>query len=233
MIPSLRAAAFVAALALAPGAHGLTIDFDSLSPGATLGSQYAGLGVLFSANAFSGPGSSSSGEAWATNTDLTIVSLTSGVAGEDYGALGSPSLAANNIVRHYLNTLSEDGDPSFAITLTLPASSVSVVFAGVGQDGVAMAADTRLFAFFGSTQVDSASASLPGGETVGQVMLGVSAPIITRVVVAPGSYYDWVGVDQIEITLSPVPEPAAAALLAGGMAALGLRLRRRREGARP
>lgn len=197
-------------------AHALTIDFDDLSPGEMLGSQYAGLGVTFSANGFSGPGSSSSGEFWAANTDLTVVSLVTGVAGEDYGALGSPGLVANNILRRYEAWLyDEDGDPSFSILLNSPASKVEVVFAGI--EGASTAADTRLFAYAGSLLVGSAAASWPD-ETVAQLSLIVAAPAITSVVIAPGSYLDWVAVDQISIT--PVPEPGRWALMAIGVAGL-------------
>jgi hypothetical protein len=62
-----------AGLLLAAAASAQTINFDELAVGETLAAQYAGMGVVFSANAFSGTGSSSSGVDWATNTDMTIV----------------------------------------------------------------------------------------------------------------------------------------------------------------
>lgn len=223
---SMRSLGLLCGMLLAAPAHAFSIDFDDLSPGDQLSHQYAGLGVIFSANAFSGPGSSSSGEAWATNTDMTVVSLVTGVSGEDYGALGHPSLVANNILRRHDSWLfDEDGDASFSILLSTPASKVSVTFAGI--DGPS-AADTRLFAYDGSLLVDNVAASWPD-DSVAQLRLAVAAPAITSVVVAPGSYYDWVAVDQISIT--PVPEPARWALMTIGMAGLcGAAVSRRRAG---
>jgi hypothetical protein len=218
-----RPAIAIAAAAALPAAA-LTIDFDVLPPGTVLGSQYAAFGVVFVPNAFTGPGSSSSGEPWATNTDLTVVSLDSGTLGIDYGALGGPPLVSGNIVRRYAHWPLEDGDPSFAIHLATPAASVSVTFAGIG--GAALAPDVRLFAFAGSVPVGSAAGALPGFG-VGQLTLEVSGGGITRVAVAPGGYYDWVAFDRVVVT--PVGEPATAALLAAGAAMLALLGARRRR----
>ncbi len=207
---------------LATTASAFTIGFDDLSPGTTLGSQYAALGVIFSANG--GSGATSTGEPWATNTDMTVVSLITGVDGEDYGALGSPSLVSNHVLRRYLDWYGEDGDPSFRIDLATPASQISITFAGLGS--AAFAPDTRLWAYAGSLLVGSAVGSWPD-ESVGQLTLGVVAPAITAVVVAPGSYRDWVAVDNISI--APVPEPGRWALMLLGIAGLGVLSRRRLE----
>ena len=113
-----RFALLGAGLLFAAAANAQTIDFDDLAVGDILAGQYAPVGVTFSANAFSGPGSSSSGVDWATNTDMTIVSIDTGELGLDYGALGVPSLVAGNILHHFDNWQSlEDGDPSFWILL--------------------------------------------------------------------------------------------------------------------
>lgn len=45
-----------AGLLLAAAASAQTIDFDELAVGETLADQYAAMGIVFSANAFSGPG---------------------------------------------------------------------------------------------------------------------------------------------------------------------------------
>ncbi len=212
-------------LLLACTAAAQTINFDDLAPGTTLGSQYAGLGVTFAANAFSGPGSSSSGVSWATNTDMTIVSIDTGVLGVDFGALGVPSLVSKNILQHFLNweTL-EDGDPSFNILLANPAQAVSVTFAGVG--GQAAAPDTRIFVYAGSTLLATRAGSLPD-DNVGQLTLSYVGTGITRVAVAPGSFDDWVGVDNIVITpAAVVPEPEAWALTLLGLAAIAWSRRR-------
>jgi MYXO-CTERM domain-containing protein len=215
-----------AGLLLAAAASAQTINFDDLAAGATLGTQYAAMGVLFSANAFSGTGSSSSGSDWATNTDMTIVSIDTGELGLDYGALGVPSLVSKNILHHFLNwqTL-EDGDASFRIDLGKPASSVSVTFAGIG--GMSSAPDTRIFAFAGSTLLGTVAGALPNDQ-VGQLTLTFTGAGITRIAVAPGSFDDWVGVDNIVITPAVViPEPEVWSLTLLGLAAIASARRRR------
>lgn len=227
MRSSCRAAALLCAgFLLAGPARCFTLTFDELSPGATLGSQYAALGVTFTANAFSGPGSSSSGLPWATNTDMTVVSIVSGTLGVDYGALGSPTLVANNILQSFSNwQYLENGDPSFWIDFAMPVSTVSVTFAGIG--GAAAAPDTRLFAYAGTTLLGRVAASLPDSQ-VGQRKLTVAFAGITRVAVVPGSFDDWVGIDLIDVTPA-VPEPAAWVLGTMGLAGLAASAARRRR----
>jgi hypothetical protein len=224
MTRTAHAALLSAGLLLGTNASGLTINFDGLAPGVTLSTQYAPL-VIFSRNAFSGKGSSSSGLDWATNSDMTIVSIVSGTLGVDYGALGKPSLVHANILHHFSNwQYLEDGDPSFLIELAIPASAVSIDFAGVG--GAALAPDTRMFAYdAGGTLLGMVAALLPNDD-VAQLTLSVSAPGITRIKVAPGSFDDWVGVDNLVISF--VPEPTVCSLIVLGLAAAGF-IRRRRE----
>jgi hypothetical protein len=214
------------ALLLACSAGAQTINFDDLAPGTTLGAQYAGMGVTFSANAFSGAGSSSSGMPWATNTDMTIVSIDSGELGVDFGALGVPSLVSKNILHHFLNWETvEDGDASFRFDLSNPASAVSVTFAGIG--GQAAAPDTRIFVYAGGTLLATLAGSLPDDQ-VGQLTLSFSGAGITRVAVAPGSFDDWVGVDNIVITRAAViPEPVIWSLTLLGLATVAWTRRRR------
>ncbi len=213
-------AALLAGILLASSrASALMINFDDLAPGTTLSAQYAAQGVVFTPNAFSGPGTSSSGSDWATNTDMTIVSIDTGTLGVDYGALGVPSLVAMNILHMFSNwQYLEDGDPSFRINFGHPVSDVNVTFAGV--DGAARAPDTRIFAFNGSTLLGVKAGSLPDAN-VGQLTLSFSAPSITSLAVAPGSFEDWVGVDDINFTLVAVPlrEPNVALTFLLGLAA--------------
>lgn len=195
-------------------AQAVTIDFDDLTAGTTLSNQYAGIGAVFTANAFSGAGTSTSGQNWATNTDMTIVSAT----GPDTNNLGTPTLATGMILGSYNGWLDEDGDGSFRITFGAPVSSVSADFAAV-----ATGADVAIYAYSGTTLVEKVT----GGSQYGQFELSVSGASITSVVMTPGSYDDYVAVDNITFTQA-VPEPASLALMALGLGAIGLRCRRTR-----
>ncbi|MBC7941112.1 MAG: PEP-CTERM sorting domain-containing protein [Chitinophagaceae bacterium] len=193
-------------LLAASQASAVVITFEDLAPGAILSNQYAALGAIFSPNVFTGPGSSTSGEEWASNTDMTIVSST----GPDVGGLGTPvGVVSGNILRSFDGWLSEDGDPSFSISFSTPVSSVSAAFAGVTG-----AADVRLFAYNGATLLGTVAGSSPG-----QFVLSFAATSITRVNIAPGSFDDWVGVDNINFV--PVPEPGTYGLMALGLGVVG------------
>ena len=209
------ATAFLASLLLTTGAHAAVITFEDLAPGTMLNTQYAGLGVVFSANAFSGANTNSTDEDWATNTDMGIV-LSNGT---DVGALGGPALVSGRILHSFSGWLSEDGDASFAADFTTTITSFSADFAGVSITG-----DTALYVFDGASLL----AKVTGPAGPGQYTLSYSAPSITRVVVAAGSFADWVGVDNIRFTpVSAVAEPGTLALLAAAMAALSVTGRRR------
>ncbi|WP_124449009.1 PEP-CTERM sorting domain-containing protein [Paucibacter sp. KBW04] len=209
--PSLLAAA---AALLAAQAGATTINFDDLAEGDTLSNQYAGLGVTFTPNAFSGAGSSGSGMDWASNTDMTITHSVTG----DVGSLGSPPLVSGMVLHSFGGWFGEDGDPSFSINFAAPIKSISMDFAGVTDF-----ADTRIFVYNGATLVSTVA-----GSSTGQFTLSYSGGSFTSVVVAAGSFDDWVAVDNINFTAAAVPEPASYALMALGLSALGL-MRRRRD----
>ena len=215
-----RLSLFAGALLLAAGqASATTITFDELAVGTTLSSQYAALGVSFAPNAFAG--NSTLTRKWATNTDMTIVSTT----GSDVGGLGTPSLVSGNLLRSFNGWLGEDGDASFSINFANAVNSFSADFAGV-----ATPSSTRIFAFDGANLLGSVA-----GTTNGQFSLAFDAASITRVIVTPGDFTDWVGVDNIVFSLAPtdpaaVPEPASLALF--GVGAALLELRRRRQNGR-
>ncbi len=206
--------ALLAPLLFSTAPHAAVITFDDLAPGTTLGAQYASLGVVFSANAFSGANSNSTGEDWATNTDMGIVAS----SGTDVGALGTPALVSGNMLHSFSGWLSEDGDASFAANFTIAITSFSADFAGVSIPG-----DAALYVFGGANLL----ATVVGSEGPGQFTLSYSAPSITRVVLAAGSFADWVGVDNIRFTpVTAVPEPGTLALLAIGLMALSGALHR-------
>ncbi len=201
----------------------VNITFDAggsggaLAVGTILSNQYAAFGVTFSPNAFTGAGSPTG--AWATNTNMGIVSST----GSDVGSLGTPSLVSGNLLRSFNGWLGEDGDPSFVANFSTPISTLSASFAGI-----ATPSSTRLFAYNGTTLLTTAVATGTGQQT----LTVSSATPITSVRFAPGDFSDWVGVDNISYNTDQapvaVPEPASLTFMAiGGVTALGLSRRRR------
>ncbi len=188
------------------------ITFEDLAIGSTLGSQYSALGVTFSPNAFSGAGGPTGD--WASNTGMTIVSST----GADVGGLGTPAgTVSGNILRSFNSDwLSEDGDASFLVSFTSPVSFFSAAFAGVSTSS-----STRIFAYNGATLLGTVA-----GTTTGQFTLSFASASITSVVVTPGDFFDWVGVDNITFAPVGVPEPGTIALATlGGLTLIGVRRR--------
>lgn len=175
----------------------------SLTSGAIVGTQFSSWGVVFTSGALSGIG-------WATNTTMELGNSADGTTG-----IGATS-SMGNVLRSYPGFLAEDGDPSFRIDLPTGATGISLDFIG-DHDG-----ESRLMAF------DSAG-SLVDNQVVSdgfaQVKhLSVSASAIAYAIVLPGSYNDWVGVDNVAVTV--VPEPTSLAALGLG----GLCLLRKRGG---
>jgi PEP-CTERM motif len=216
MTQNTRFAALASALLLATSqASAVTLNFDNLAAGTVLSNQYAALGAIFSANAFSGAGTSSSGEAWATNTDMTIVSSSGG----DVGGLGLPGLVSGNVLRSMGSWLNENGDASFRVSFSSLATGFSATFAGVS-----VGSDVSLFAFNGATLVGTVSGA---GTSTGtdQFVLSYAGPV-TSVAIRPGSFNDWVAVDNITYTLAPVPEASTWAMMGMGMLLLAFKRRR-------
>ena len=194
-------------------ASATTLTFENLAAGTTLSNQYAALGATFSANAFTGPGTSTSGKPWSALTDMTIVSST----GADVGGLGTPAgLVSGNILHSFSGWLAEtDGDPSFKITFSGLVTGFSVAFAGVST-----AVDVTVYSYNGATLVNTVS-----GSSTGQFVLSYAGPL-TSVAIRPGSYNDWVGVDNVNYTLAPVPEASTYAMMGAGLALLAFRRRK-------
>jgi PEP-CTERM motif len=207
--------AFAFGLMLATQASAVTINFDNLAAGTVLSNQYAG--VTFTPNAFSGPGSSTSGKPWSTKTDMTIVDS----AGSDAGDVGTPLLVSGNILRSFAGWFREtDGDPSFRISFATPVNSFSAAFAGVSTPE-----DVTIWLFNGATQIGTVSGAAVN-VVPAQFVLSFAAASITSVAIRPGSFEDWVGVDNINYTTAPVPEASTYAMMALGLGMLALRRRR-------
>lgn len=218
------------AVAAAAPSHALTtITFNDLAPYTTVGNQYAAQGVVFSPNAFSGPGSSNSGRPWATNTNLQVVPILPNTdPNYDHGLLGSPALASGMILRAYGNVqpggwLEEDGDASFKMTFTTPISSISMVMAGVSPVDELQ---TRIWVYSGTTLLGTVGTQDVSNLTTQQVLSFASSTPITSVAVRPGTYFDYVAVDNI--SFQPVPEPGTWALMALGLVGMAGIARRRR-----
>jgi hypothetical protein len=205
-------------LLAASQASATTITFEDLAEGATLSNQYAALGVLFSPNAFSGPNSNTTPEPWATNTGMTIT-------GTDFGALGTPLLVSGKLLHSFGNYLSEDGDPSILATFTTPINAISMDFAGIFTPG-----DVTMVIYNGASIIGTVVA--PACTPTCQTRLSFAAPSITRVAFTPGSFNDWVGVDNITFTQAGVvPEASTYAMMALGLGlVLGSSAFKRRRG---
>ena len=93
--------AFLATLLWSTAARAVDITFEDLASGATLTTQYAGLGVVFSPNGFSGINGNSTDANWATNTGMSIVAS----GGADAGDLGAPGPVSGNILRSFAGWL--------------------------------------------------------------------------------------------------------------------------------
>ena len=207
---TLRWAALAAGLGLAAAQAGaVTLTFNELASGSTLANQYAALGAVFTPNAFTGEGSSASGEPWATNTHMSIVDS----QGPDVGAVSTSTLVSGNVLRSRPGWLTENGDASFLVSFSVPVTSFSVDFADVTEFE-----DVTIWAYNGATLLGSVS-----GTAAGDFTLSYTAPSITSVAVRPGNYFDYVAVDNINF--APVPEPGSYLLMGLGLAALALRRR--------
>lgn len=210
---NLKPTLFAIAAAAAMSAHATTITFDDLASGTILSNQYAGLGVTFSANAFTGSNSNSTSQGWATNSGMTVTAT-------DVGSLGTPLLTSGNLLHSFGDWLGENGDPSFLISFAAPIKSISIDFAGVGTPG-----DSAIYVFNGSTLLGTVLGTSVACTPTCQFTLSYSAPSITSVAVAPGSYGDWVGIDNV-VFAAAVPEPQTWAMLLLGVGVIGAAKRR-------
>jgi MYXO-CTERM domain-containing protein len=197
--------------ALTATANATLIDFNSLSEGTIVSNQFAGVTFAAGTGGLTIPNPAGTTQGFATNTGM-------GVTSTDLGGLGTPVLVSGMVLHRFnADWLAEDGDPVFVMTFASNVTSISIDF-----NGISTIASTGIFAYAGGTQVASSFAAATGGQT-----LSISGLVgVTQIAVTPGDFGDWVGVDNINYTVSTVPEPASFAVL--GLGALAL-IRRRRN----
>ena len=211
-IASLAASALLLAAAQASA---VTLTFEDLAEGAVLSNQYAGLGVVFSPNAFSGANSNSTLEGWATNTGMTITGTNFALSG-----LGLPALSSGKLLHSFANFQDEDGDPSILLTFSTPITTFSAVLVAID-----IPTDSKLFVYNGATLLGTVTAAACASTC--QQTLSFAAASITKIVIAPGSYQDWVGIDNVSFTVAAVPEPGTYGLMALGLGLIAWRRRQR------
>ena len=88
---------------------------------------------------------------------------------------------------------------------------------------MSVGADVSLFAYNGAALIGTVSGT---SISAGQFVLSYAGPM-TSIAIRPGSFIDWVGVDNITYTLAPIPEPGTSALMGLGLALLVFKRRQR------
>lgn len=208
----LLALAFVSTT-LVGAAGAVVIDFNDRAEGETISNQYAGLGVTFVPNPLGGDSTGwygSSGNAlgeWAGNTNMQVTATdVGGGAGTGFGKL----------LHTFGGWLNEDGDPNMQLSFSTALTSFSAKFLGISAGE-----DTGFMVYLGNVKL----ADVRGSGTTSIQTLSYSTGLFDRIVIVPGSFGDWVGVD--DITFTAVPEPASMLALGLGLAAVAARRRRK------
>ncbi len=217
---SIRKFLTVAALAVATAtaAHATTITFDDglVTAGSVLSNQYAGLGVTFAPGGGSTPGviaPTFRAGAFAPNTDMSIGALSTSAS------VGAP--LSGLILHTSPGWAAETANPVFTMTFSLAITTLSMDFGGNSST------QPSIFAVNPATGVAVTVASSLA-TTVNGTLTAVGLPTGTQtVIVLPGSYNDYVAVDNIVFTAVPEPSTVAASVL--GLGALGLVVRRQRR----
>ncbi len=215
----------VVTLAGAAKADIVTMNFDAgpgtsvISSGETLANQYADWGITFVAGGATGP-SGEGAQNWATNTSMIITN-------SDYGSRGVTAPPVTNMLHSYNGWLSEDGTPIFRMDIAGGAiDSISADFVGVGSTSTYANTPFRpSIQVFDATNTLIGSASVvPEASTSYQTVTASFGGTAAYVLISPGSFADWVGIDNVVV--NTVPTPGAMALFGAGMVCM---MKRRRK----
>lgn len=203
----------------------LTMNFDAgpgtsiINSGETLRNQYADWGITFSAGGLSGASGEGS-QNWATNTSMIITN-------SDFGSRGVTAPPVTNMLHSYNGWLAEDGTPIFRMDIAGGAiGSIAADFVGMGSTTTYANTSFRPFIQVydaGNTLIGSASPE-PQASTSYQTVMASFGGTAAYALIAPGSFADWVGIDNIVV--NTVPTPGAMALFGMGMACMAKRKRK-------
>lgn len=212
-------------LAGAANADVLTVNFDAgpgtsvINSGETLANQYADWGITFSSGGLTGPSGESTYN-WATNTSMLVTN-------SDYGSRGVIAPPISNMLHSYGGWLTEDGTPVFRMNIAVGAiNQISADFVGVGSTSTYASTQYRPFIQVydaANTLIGSASV-VPEASTSYQTVTASFGGTAAYALIAPGSFSDWIGIDNIVV--NTVPTPGAMALFGAGLACMTRRKRK-------
>lgn len=202
----------LAALALATMAgtasaavYTMTFDTDAagnaIAEGAMLSTQYSAWGV-----SASNVGAPPFGSGWASNSSLQITATDIG------GGVTAP--ISGKLLHSFGGWLSENDDPFIRMAFSTGINSIAADFGGMSDY-----AASGIYAYNGATLVGQVNGTASGTQHLSLSGVGT----ITNIIIVPGTFGDWVGVDNI--SFNTVPTPGAAALLGLGGLIVGRRRR--------
>lgn len=188
----------------------MTFDTDAagnaIAEGATLSTQYAAWGVSVSNSGAPGFGAPYYG--WASD-GLSSLQITATDIG---GGVTAP--ISGKLLHSFGGWLSEDGDPYIRMSFSTGIDSIAADFGGMSYPS-----SSGIYAYNGATLVGQVNGTVTNTEHLSLSGVGT----ITSIVLVPGDFGDWVGIDNV--TFNTVPTPGAAALLGLGGLIVGRRRR--------
>ncbi len=205
------------ALSAGSVAHAQTIiNFDTLTAGTIVSNQYAAQGVTFVAGGLTGTGYTS-GQNYAPNTSLDVF----------LGTVASTYGNGTNALHGVNGWAAETGDPVFTMNLTQSFSSFSATFYAVSA--ATYGPGTRILAYNGTTLLGSTAATTTGGAVQTLTLNNIASA--NRIIVTPGTYNDYVSVDNLTFNVTPAaaPEPGSLALIGLGLPLTGAFIARKKR----